>query len=152
MCDEVPTARFVTVGQGPLEAEIHAEHARLGLGDRFALLGYRADATRVMAAFDVFCLASHYEGLPVAMMEALVLGLPVVATDVGGIREIVSADREALLVPPGRPDELAAALTRVLRDDALRSRLAAGAAATGAQLGVERAIRRTETLYAEVCA
>ena len=70
----------------------------------------------------------------------------------GGIREIVSADREALLVPPGRPDELAAALTRVLRDDALRSRLAAGAAATGAQLGVERAIRRTETLYAEVCA
>jgi L-malate glycosyltransferase len=151
VCDALPNARFVAVGQGPLEHEIRAEHARLGLGDRFMLLGYRDDATRVMAAFDVFCLASHHEGLPIAMMEAMVLGLPVVATDVGGNREIVEDGREALLVPVARPAELAAALERVAGDPALRHRLAAAAAASGARLGVEHAIRRTECVYTEVC-
>ena len=152
VCDELPHVRFVTVGQGPLEAEIHAEHARQGLGDRFALLGYRDDATRVMAACDVFCLASHHEGLPVAMMEAIVLGLPVVATDVGGIRELVADGREAILVPAGRPEQLASALARVATDAALRGRLGAAAAAGADELSVERAIRRTEAVYSEVCA
>jgi glycosyltransferase involved in cell wall biosynthesis len=150
VCDELPDARFMAVGQGPLEAEVRAEHARLGLGDRFTLLGYRVDATRVMATFDVFCLASHHEGLPIAMMEALVLGLPVVATDVGGNREIVEPECNGLLVPPGRPRELARALLRIARDAGLRSRLAAAAAASGEGLAVEQAIRRTEALYAEV--
>jgi glycosyltransferase involved in cell wall biosynthesis len=150
VCDALPNARFVAVGQGPLEQEIRAEHARLGLGDHFMLLGYREDATRVMAAFDVFCLASHHEGLPIAMMEAMVLGLPVVATDVGGNREIVKDGREALLVPAGRPADLAATLTRIAADAALRSRLAAAAAASGERLGVEQAIRRTECVYQEV--
>ena len=82
--------RFVAAGRGPLEDELRAQKDRLGLGDRFTFLGYRADAVRVMAAFDVFCLASHYEGLPIALMEALALGLPVVATDVGGVAELVT--------------------------------------------------------------
>jgi glycosyltransferase involved in cell wall biosynthesis len=151
VCDRVPRARFVAVGQGPLEAVIHAEHARLGLDDRFLLLGYRDDATRVMTAFDVFCLASHHEGLPIAMMEALVLGLSVVATDVGGNREIVEHGREGLLVPPGRPDELAAALIRVAEEPGLRQRLAAAAAAGAERLAVDAAIRRTESVYAHVC-
>jgi glycosyltransferase involved in cell wall biosynthesis len=151
VCDQAENVRFVAVGQGPLEQEIRAEHARLGLGDRFALLGYRDDAKQVMAACDVFCLASHHEGLPVAMMEALVLGLPVVATDVGGVRELVADGREAILVPPGRPDLLAEALLRVVRDDGLRCRLATAATAGARDLSVERAIRRTEDVYAVVC-
>ena len=101
-----PDVRFVAVGQGPLEAEIRAIHARLGLGDRLVLLGHRPDAVRVMGACDVFVLASHWEGLGVAVMEALALGLPVVATAVGGVPEVVEHGREGLLVPPARPDEL----------------------------------------------
>jgi len=150
VCDASERVHFVAVGQGPLEAEIRAEHARLGLGDRFVLLGYRDDATRVMAACDVFCLASHYEGLPIALMEALALGLPVVATDVGGIREIVTDGEEGLLVPPGAPEQLAGALLRVVDDGALRARLADAAARTGDRLDIEAAIRRTEAVYAEV--
>ena len=73
----------------------------LELGDRFRFLGYRPDAAHVMSAFDIFCLASHHEGLPIALMEALVLGLPVVATDVGGIAELVTDGRDAVLVPAG---------------------------------------------------
>ncbi|MDH3752615.1 MAG: glycosyltransferase [Acidimicrobiia bacterium] len=88
-----PDVRFVAVGQGPLEDELQARHERLGLGARFLFLGYRADAVRVMSGFDLFCLASRHEGLPVALMEAIALGLPVAVPDVGGISEIVDPDQ-----------------------------------------------------------
>lgn len=101
-----PKLRFVSVGQGPLEDEIRDHHARLGLGDRFLRLGYRDDAVRVMSAYDVFTLSSRHEGLPVSLMEAMALGLPVVATDVGGIKDAV-AEWPAVVVAPGDVDGLA---------------------------------------------
>ena len=94
--------RFVAVGQGPLHDEIHARHEELGLGYRFLLLGQRPDAVRVLAACDVFCLASKWEGLPVALMEALVLGLPVVATR-GGRRGRNRARRSRGIARCARP-------------------------------------------------
>ena len=145
-----PGVRFVAVGQGPLEAEIRALHARLGLGDRLILLGHRADAVRIMGACDVFVLASHWEGLGVAVMEALALGLPVVATAVGGVPEVVEHGREGLLVPPERPSELAAALLTVLTDDERRRTMAAAAARRGAALSIDAAVRRTEAVYQEL--
>ena len=148
----VPAARFVAVGQGPLADDLAAARDATGLGDRFTFLGYRADAPAVMAAFDVFCLASHYEGLPIALMEALALGLPVVSTTAGGIRELVTADVDAVLVPPGEPGRLAAALTEVLTRPDRRAELAAAAAARGAALDVGDAVARVEAVYAEVAA
>ena len=148
----LPDVRFVAVGQGPLEAEIRALHARLGLDDRFLLLGHRRDAVRVMAACDVFVLASLYEGLGVAIMEALALGLPVVATDVGGVPEVVEHGREGLLVPPGRPGELAAALIMLLTDAERRQRMAEAAARRGAGLSIDTAVRRTEAVYRDLAA
>jgi glycosyltransferase involved in cell wall biosynthesis len=145
-----PDVRFVAVGQGPLEAEIRAMHARLGLGDRLLLLGHRPDAVRVMGACDVFVLASHWEGLGVAVMEALALGLPVVATAVGGVPEVVEHGREGLLVPPGHPGELAAALLAVVSDDRLRREMSAAAARRGAALSIDAAVRRTEAVYYEL--
>jgi glycosyltransferase involved in cell wall biosynthesis len=145
-------ARFIAVGQGPLRDEIHARHDALGLGDRFLLLGHRADAVSVLAACDVFCLASLWEGLPVALMEALALGLPVVATAVGGVREAVVDGREALLVAPGRPGELADALARVVADDTLRASLARAAWERGVSFDIAPAARRIEALYQEMAA
>ncbi len=104
------SGRIVAVGQGPLEAEMRALHEQLGLGDRVLLLGRRDDAVRVLAACDVFTMASDNEGLPVALMEALALGLPVAATAVGGIPEAVTDGVEGLLVPPTRPEALADAI------------------------------------------
>jgi glycosyltransferase involved in cell wall biosynthesis len=144
---QLPEVRFVAVGQGPLEVEIRAQHARLGLGDRFLLLGHRPDAIRVMAACDVFVLASLYEGLGVAVMEALALGLPVVATAVGGVPEVVEHGREGLLVRPGRPRELAAALVTLLKDPDTRQRMAEAAAQRGMQLSIDTAVQRTEAVY-----
>ena len=109
--------RILAVGQGPLEGEIRDEHRRLALDGVVDLLGERADAVTVMSACDAFVLASNNEGLPVAVMEALALGLPVVATRVGGLSEAID-DTCGLLVPPRDPDALADAMA-TLRDDAV---------------------------------
>ena len=142
-----PRARFVLIGQGPLEAEIRELQQQLGLGPRVTLLGRRDDATRVLAGCDVFVLSSRFEGLPVALMEALGLGLPVVATRVGGIPELVTDGVEGLLVPPGAPDRLADALMTVLDDAPRRAAMAAAALARGPELDRRAAVTTIEARY-----
>jgi glycosyltransferase involved in cell wall biosynthesis len=83
-------------------------------------------------------------------MEALALGLPVVATAVGGVPEVVEHGREGLLVPAGRPDELATALLSVLTDAERRRTMAAAASRRGAALSIDAAVRRTEAVYREL--
>jgi glycosyltransferase involved in cell wall biosynthesis len=139
--------RFAAVGYGPLEGEIRGLRRSLGLEDRFHLLGYREDSARILAGCDLFVLASLYEGLPLAMMEALALGLPVVATAVGGIPEGVSDGVEGLLVPPGRPDLLAEALAALVRDQPLRERMSQAAWQRADYFDIGRAVRGTEAIY-----
>ena len=148
--DRADDVLFVALGQGPLEAELRARADELGLGTRFRFLGYRADAVEVMSAFDVFCLASHYEGLPIALMEALVLGIPVVATDVGGIAEVVTDGQEAILVTPGRPQELADAIVALAADPERRAEMSRRARERGERLDIEHAVRTVEAVYREV--
>jgi len=146
--DAEPRIRFVSVGQGPLEAQIKAEHARLDLGDDFQLLGYRPDAVRVLAGCDIFTLASHFEGLPVALMEALALGLPVAATAVGGIPDAITDGREGFLVEPRRPAELADVLLRLAKDEPLRAQLGEASYGRGSDFDIGRAVRQIERVYA----
>src|SRR5262249_40946711 len=122
--------RFVTAGQGQLADEVAALHRASGLGDRFALLGYRDDTTRIIAAADVFVLASHHEGLPVTVMEALTIGVPVVATAVGGVPEVVTDEINGILVVPGDATALAEGIARAL-EPVTHARLVAGARDTG---------------------
>jgi glycosyltransferase involved in cell wall biosynthesis len=138
--------RFAAAGQGPMETEIRGQLGGLVLGDRFQLLGYRDDATRLLAGADLFVLASDHEGLPVTVMEALTLGVPVVATAVGGIPEVVRDSENGLLVPPGNPRSLADAITRASDPD-LHARLVAGAAATGDRFSSREAVTRLEATY-----
>lgn len=144
--DRGRSIRFLTVGQGPLEAEIRAEHARLGLDGVVELLGERSDAVRIMSGCDVFVLASNNEGLPVAVMEALALGLPIVATDVGGLAEAVD-DRNGVLVPARDPAALADALDDLADDPDRRTALGAGAYARRTEFAVGRTVRRLDDLY-----
>lgn len=141
---------LVVVGQGPLEAEIRRVSSDLGLDDRVTFTGYRSDATAVMSAFDLFVLSSSWEGLPVALMEALALGLPVVSTAVGGVAELLTDTRDALLVPSGSPVELAAALRRVVSDGVLRARLGRASAARAADVDVTRSVAAIEAVYRQV--
>lgn len=115
--------RAAFVGEGPLLPEIAATIRQQGLTDRIDLLGNRGDVPGVLASADVFVLSSRSEGFPVSILEAMAAGLPVIATDVGGVAESVVDGETGLLVPPGDPGALAAALERILTDRALRLRL-----------------------------
>jgi glycosyltransferase involved in cell wall biosynthesis len=98
---EEPSLVVLAVGQGPLEGEVRELHESLGLGDRVMLLGYRTDVSDLLAASDLFVLASAHEGLPVSIMEAMTAGLPVVATAVGGVPEAVVSGEDG--DPPATP-------------------------------------------------
>lgn len=146
--DRDPHLRFAAVGQGPLAAEVTALHASLGLGDRFLLLGFRRDVHDLMAAADVFTLASAHEGLPVAVMEAFANGLPVVATTVGGLPQQVTDGVHGLLVPPGDPEALAEALTTLSGDAGRRGRMGAAARERATAYDIRHAVTEQERMYA----
>ncbi len=142
--------RFAAVGRGPEEDQVRALLGTLGLGDRFQLLGPRSDALRLMAGADVFVLASHHEGLPVTIMEATSLGLPIVTTAVGEIPNFLTDGADALIVPPGRPDALAGAIGRLAGDRDLRCRLGGGAREQSAVFDIARAAKEIEAIYASL--
>jgi glycosyltransferase involved in cell wall biosynthesis len=96
-------------------------------------------------------LASHYEGYPIAIMEALAVGLPIVATSVGGVPEGVRDGVEGLLVPPKRPDLLAEAIEALVADPARRAAMAVAAAERGRGYDIESAVARTEQIYRDIC-
>ncbi len=150
VADEGLDVRFVAVGRGPLEAEIHARHRELGLGDHLQLLGERDDVLRLLAGSDVFLLASWQEGLPVSLMEATSMGMPIIATAVGGVPQIITDGVDGLIVPPGEPDLLAGAVRRLASDPELRARLGTGAKERSAMFNVALASREIEDIYRTV--
>jgi glycosyltransferase involved in cell wall biosynthesis len=119
----------VIVGEGPDRGLLEQEIARLGLLGRIRLAGERNDVPELLAGADVFVLPSASEGMPVSVLEAMAAGLPVVASRVGGVPEQVTDGRTGLLVAPGDPDQLAAALGRLVDDGELRLRLGSAARA-----------------------
>jgi glycosyltransferase involved in cell wall biosynthesis len=120
---------LAVLGTGPLEEELKGRAAAAGVAERVRWLGFRRDVADHIAAADVFCLSSVWEGVPLAAQEAILLGVPVVATAVGGMPELVDDAVTGRLVPPGDPAALAAALRQVLANETLRAAFAAGARA-----------------------
>jgi glycosyltransferase involved in cell wall biosynthesis len=121
-----PDVVGVWVGGGEL-AERIARRARRLSGPRVILAGERTDVLGLLPAFDVFALSSRYEGLPTVMVEAMICGVPVVATAVNAVPDLVVAGETGLLVPPGRPAQLAAAIRYLLDSPELAARLAVAA-------------------------
>ena len=116
-------ARLRLVGGGALEGELRRQCAQLGLEDRVAFEGFTDDTSEHYRGFSVFVMSSRTEQMPIALVEAMASGLPVVATDVGDVRAVVAEANRAWSVAPGDPAALAAALDRVCGDEALRRRL-----------------------------
>jgi glycosyltransferase involved in cell wall biosynthesis len=150
MIDAGVPVTFLAAGAGPLEAELRALHDRLGLGDRFRFLGARPDVPALMAASDVLVLASHFECMPVVVMEAFAVGTPVVATSVGDLPLVIESGVNGLLVPPGRADRLSDALRRLLEEPELRLALAANAARSANRFDVRRTNTEVEAVYDEL--
>lgn len=126
---QLPKAHLVIIGSelstdpDPFQAELWEQVQRLGLVDNVTFTGFRDDIPELLGLLDVFCLPTYFgEGLPRSILEAMAMGLPVVATDIRGCREAVMPHQTGLIVPPKDSAALAAALTQVLADDNLRHR------------------------------
>jgi glycosyltransferase involved in cell wall biosynthesis len=145
--------RLVVAGDGPDRALVEQTTQDLALGDRVRFLGSqpRERVLELFLAADLAVLSSAWENHPHCVVEALAVGTPVVATDVGGVGELVQDGVNGLLVPPGRPHELAAALRRVVGDDALRARLAAAAAPSVAAYAPVVLLGRVEDVLRRAC-
>jgi len=115
--------RLAIAGRGREEARLAALARDWGIADRVHLLGSRRDVPDLLAAADVYVMPSYWEGMPLALLEAMLAGKPCIASDVGGIPEVIPSPEFALLVPAGDPRALAAAIARLSDEPALRDQL-----------------------------
>jgi glycosyltransferase involved in cell wall biosynthesis len=152
-----PSARAVIAGAVQPGYEEHHDElvrliVRLGLQDAISMPGLISDPLPLWAEADVYVQPSRREPFGLGLIEAMSVGTPVIATSVGGMTEIVEADRSGLQVPPDDPDALAEAIRRVLTDAELATRLATGGLDRAQQFSMQRMVDRLCAVYAEATA
>jgi L-malate glycosyltransferase len=145
-----PHVRFQLVGDGPLRLALERQAGALGIADRVVMLGQRLDISRVLYESDVFALPSLMEAFPNVVMEAMASALPVVATRVGGIPELIEHGRTGLLVPAGNETALASALAHLIDNRAFAAGLGLAArASVQSHYSFEQMVRAFEQIYLE---
>jgi glycosyltransferase involved in cell wall biosynthesis len=145
--DARPNARFFLYGEGPLRPSLEAEAASLGLGDRFVFGGFVRDVARVLSAFDISVFPSLWEGTPLTLFEALAAGRPIVATDADGLMDVLTAGRDALIVPKRDSEALAGRIVELIDRPDRRAELAARARETARHYDIDAFVRKMERLY-----
>jgi glycosyltransferase involved in cell wall biosynthesis len=145
------SSKLIIVGEGPERSGLEAAAKSLGCKERVIFAGHVSDVRTFYATADVFVLPSHSEGSPNVLLEAMALKLPIVATAVGGVPEMVENNETALLVPPGDPPSIARAITRLLTDKELAHRLTTKAATlVDTRYTPENYVRSVVEIYREV--
>jgi glycosyltransferase involved in cell wall biosynthesis len=146
-----PRLRLAIAGDGSLRAELQSQALRLGIAQQCAWLGHRNDVADLHHAFDIFVQSSEYEGTPNAVLEAMAMETPLVATDVGGTRELASPDVHASLVPPQDAGRLASAIRAVIDDPAsARTRAREARRRIESELSFAARTRALENIYQEL--
>lgn len=145
--DQRPHAKFYLFGEGPLREPLEQQAAALGLGDRFVFGGFARDVATVVSALDASIFPSLWEGTPLTVFEALAMGKPIVATDADGLLDVLTHERDALIVPKRDAPALAAAIVRMMDEPETRLRLGAGARLTGRQYDIAAFVEKMERLY-----
>ena len=152
IASRISTIRFLIVGEGREEANLRRLVAACGLQERVLFLGHRQDIYDVLRAFDIFVQCSDHEGLPMVLLEALQLGVPIVARNVGGVSEVVQHGSNGLLVLNSSPQSLAESCEQMLHDPGLRARcIAKGHERLTEAFTAERNADATYQLYARLC-
>ena len=148
---QVPGARFLIVGDGELRQALEQQTAALGLTDAVRFLGWRADIDRLYADIDVVALTSRNEGSPVALIEAMASGVPVVSTEVGGVADVVQHGVSGLLAPMDDAAGIARHILTLLADPAMRHTMGQhGRARVAATYDAGRLVTDIETLYEDL--
>jgi glycosyltransferase involved in cell wall biosynthesis len=148
-----PGIRLLIVGDGPERAGLEALAAELGVADAVIFMGHRGDVPDVLRALDVAVSCSDFEGSPLAVMEYMDAALPIVATAVGGVPDLIESGVHGLLVPRGEPQALAAAITRALAEPERSREMAARARERRrSEFDIDTLVRRLEALYLELLA
>jgi glycosyltransferase involved in cell wall biosynthesis len=145
--DQRPHAKFFLYGEGPLLEPLQQQAARLGLGDRFVFGGFVKDVARVLGAFDISVFPSLWEGTPLTVFETMAAGKPIVATDADGLLDVLTDERDALIVPKRNAAALAEQIVRLIDAPAERARLAANARETSREYDIAAFVRKMERLY-----
>ncbi len=142
---------FVIFGDGPLRRELAKLISKKSLDDRFVLAGFQANLDAILPAADVFVISSFTEGLPVVLLEALLAGVPVVATAVGGIPEVIEDGTDGFLVPPGHIEQLALRIMELVDNQSLLEQMKiAGPRKIAAQYNTRLQADRYSTLFARL--
>jgi len=145
----IPRVQMLIVGSGAQQYALEKLAAALGVDDRVQFLGHRTDVPDLLSASDFFVLPSLSEGLPMSILEAMAAGLPIVATAVGGVEELVEAGRQGLIVQPSTPDDLATAIGELSADADLRRRYGESARQrVAAGFSFDRMVDRYDDIYA----
>ena len=148
---EIPDARFVILGEGELREQLERQVREHHLEKHVLLPGFRTDVLGCLKGFDLFVMSSVTEGLGTSILDAMACGRPVVATTAGGIPEVVRDGENGILVPPRDHEAMAAAIVKLLKDDALRRRMgAAGLSLVNARFSSERMVQETLSVYQRV--
>ena len=141
---------FVFLGDGQLVNDLKLMTSALGIGDQVKFLGWRPDVAEVMSTFDVFVLPSLNEGMGKVLVEAMAMGKPLIASDVGGIPDLVVQGENGLLVPPANSEALAQAVLDLYENPDKRERMGEAGKRISAAYGVEAMMRKIDDLY-QVC-
>ncbi len=146
-----PDVHGLAVGDGPLRDEFHQRIEAEGMADKIHLTGIQEEVSDYLSAMDIFLMSSQFEGLPIALLEAMAMELPVVATSVGGIPEVLTNGGAGFLVPWGEPERLAECLCRVLDDSALRSAMGRAARKRVEEsFSIDRMVDELQGIYEEL--
>jgi glycosyltransferase involved in cell wall biosynthesis len=135
------------VGSGPLEQQLQRQARDLRVSEWVLFTGARNDVPQILPAFDVFVLSSVHEGLPIALLEAMAAGVPVVSTDVGGVAEVVTDGIDGLIVRRSHVDGLASTLDVLLSDESARVQVSTNALRRSRDFDILRAASRLEHIY-----
>jgi L-malate glycosyltransferase len=139
---------FIIVGDGPLREQLHARASELGIRDNVHFAGLQTEVRPFLAAFDIYMMSSIFEGLPIAMLEAMSSGCPIVTTDAGGIKEVIRHGQDGMLCPIDNPLRLVDLCIQLMDDKDTRTRLAQNARSRVVQsFGMEAMVSNLENLY-----
>lgn len=146
--DEIDGARLIIVGEGPLAGQLESQAAELGISEQVLFAGFQRDVDPYLRGLDVFVLSSLHEGVPMSLLEAMSMYIPVVCTRVGGIPEVIADNHNGVLVDSDDAESLAAALKKIAADRSFAARLAENARCTvTGELSFDSCLASTISLY-----